>query len=570
MIMTKKTSLKLIPLGGLSGIGKNIMVFEKDNQIIIVDCGIMFPDDEMLGIDFIIPDFSYIKKNKKKVKAVILTHGHEDHIGGLPFLFKEINVPIFGTKLTIGLARIKLGNSQGDNSVKYNEINTEKSLDIGPFHINFFRVNHSIPDGVGLIINTDIGTVVHTGDFKFDYTPIDNRVTQFAKIARAGEEGVLALLCDSTNSEETGYTLPERDVGKTLLEKFEKADNRIIVATFSSHIHRIQQILDVASRLGKKVAISGKSMLKTIRISSELGYLKIPEDTIIPITKIDELPIGRLVILSTGTQGEPLSAMNRMALGEHKRVSIMKGDMVIISASPIPGNEKAISNTINMLIRQGADVFYESIAGVHVSGHAAQEEIKIMISLTRPRFFIPIHGEDKHKIQNARIAKSMGIDEANIIMAEDGDIIKMNSNMCRISSNIKPQAIYIDGVGMGNMEDMILKDRKILSANGIIFIVIEIDYDKKKILREPDFTLKGIIYIENFKELLDESRKIIVDSVKKYFDNDIMSRAGFEKFLNDRIEKFIFKKAGIRPIIITKVVSPAKYQLNPESARNGK
>ncbi|MBL7123598.1 MAG: ribonuclease J [Actinobacteria bacterium] len=557
--MSKRTSLKLIPLGGLSGIGKNMMVFEKDNQIIIVDCGIMFPDDDMPGIDFIIPDFSYIKKNKNKIKAIILTHGHEDHIGGLPFLFKEINVPVFGTRLTIGLAKVKFDNSQNVIPVKYNEINPDEPLDIGPFHIDFFRVNHSVPDGVGLIIKTDIGTIVHTGDFKFDHAPIDNRVTQFSKIARAGQEGVLALLCDSTNAEEIGFTLPERDVGKTLLEKFEKAVGRIIVATFSSHIHRIQQVLDVANILEKKVAISGKSILKTIRISTELGYLKIPEDTIVPITKIDEFPIKKIVILSTGSQGEPLSALNRMALGEHKRVSIMKGDMVIISASPIPGNERAISNTINRLIKQGADVFYESIAGVHVSGHAAQEEIKIMINLTNPKYFIPIHGEDKHRVQNAHIAESMGINENNIIIAEDGDIIKMNSNLCRVSNNLHPQTIYIDGVGMGNIEDMVLKDRKILSRNGIIFIVVGIDYAGRRILCEPDFILKGTIYIENLTEILDDSKKIIKNSLKTCFDNNMADRKMIEDFINDRLEKFIFKKARIRPIIITKVISPDRH-----------
>lgn len=557
--MSKRTSLKLIPLGGLGGIGKNMMVFEKDNQIIIVDCGIMFPDDDMPGIDFIIPDFSYVKKNKNKVKAIILTHGHEDHIGGLPFLFKEINAPVFATKLTIGLTKIKFDNSQKAIPIKYNEINPDKPLDIGPFHIDFFRVNHSIPDGLGLIIKTDIGTVVHTGDFKFDHVPIDNKVTQFSKIARAGQEGVLALLCDSTNAEEIGFTLPERDVGKTLLEKFEKASKRIIVATFSSHIHRIQQVLDVANKLEKKVAISGMSILKTVKISAKLGYLKIPEDTIVPITKIDQFPIKKIVILSTGSQGEPLSALNRMALGEHKRVRIMKGDMVIISASPIPGNERAISNTINRLIKQGADVFYESIAGVHVSGHAAQEEIKIMINLTNPKYFIPIHGEDKHKVQNARIAESMGIDGENIIIAEDGDIIKMNSNLCRVSNNLHPQTIYIDGVGMGNIKDMVLRDRKILSRNGIIFIVVGIDYVRRRILCEPDFILKGIIYIENLTEILDDSKKIIKNSIQTCFNNNMANKTMIEDFINDRLEKFIFKKARIRPIIITKVISPDKH-----------
>jgi len=557
--MSKRTSLKLIPLGGLGGIGKNMMVFEKDNQIIIVDCGIMFPDDDMPGIDFIIPDFSYVKKNKNKVKAIILTHGHEDHIGGLPFLFKEINAPVFATKLTIGLTKIKFDSSQKAIPIKYNEINPDKPLDIGPFHIDFFRVNHSIPDGLGLIIKTDIGTVVHTGDFKFDHVPIDNKVTQFSKIARAGQEGVLALLCDSTNAEEIGFTLPERDVGKTLLEKFEKASKRIIVATFSSHIHRIQQVLDVANKLEKKVAISGMSILKTVKISAKLGYLKIPEDTIVPITKIDQFPIKKIVILSTGSQGEPLSALNRMALGEHKRVGIMKGDMVIISASPIPGNERAISNTINRLIKQGADVFYESIAGVHVSGHAAQEEIKIMINLTNPKYFIPIHGEDKHKVQNARIAESMGIDGENIIIAEDGDIIKMNSNLCRVSNNLHPQTIYIDGVGMGNIKDMVLRDRKILSRNGIIFIVVGIDYVRRRILCEPDFILKGIIYIENLTEILDDSKKIIKNSIQMCFNNNMANKTMIEDFINDRLEKFIFKKARIRPIIITKVISPDKH-----------
>lgn len=557
--MSKRTSLKLIPLGGLGGIGKNMMVFEKDNQIIIVDCGIMFPDDDMPGIDFIIPDFSYVKKNKNKVKAIILTHGHEDHIGGLPFLFKEINAPVFATKLTIGLTKIKFDNSQKAIPIRYNEINPDKPLDIGPFHIDFFRVNHSIPDGLGLIIKTDIGTVVHTGDFKFDHVPIDNKVTQFSKIARAGQEGVLALLCDSTNAEEIGFTLPERDVGKTLLEKFEKASKRIIVATFSSHIHRIQQVLNVANKLEKKVAISGMSILKTVKISAKLGYLKIPEDTIVPITKIDQFPIKKIVILSTGSQGEPLSALNRMALGEHKRVRIMKGDMVIISASPIPGNERVISNTINRLIKQGADVFYESIAGVHVSGHAAQEEIKIMINLTNPKYFIPIHGEDKHKVQNARIAESMGIDGENIIIAEDGDIIKMNSNLCRVSNNLHPQTIYIDGVGMGNIKDMVLRDRKILSRNGIIFIVVGIDYVRRRILCEPDFILKGIIYIENLTEILDDSKKIIKNSIQTCFNNNMANKTMIEDFINDRLEKFIFKKARIRPIIITKVISSDKH-----------
>ncbi len=552
--MSKRNSIKMIPLGGVSGIGKNMMVLEKDNQMIIIDCGLMFPDEETPGIDFLIPDFSYVLKNVNKVKGIILTHGHEDHLGGLPFLFKKINVPIYGTKLTLGLTKIKLNGLGNTGKIEYNEIDPQKSISIGGFHIEFFRVNHSIPDGVGLIIRTDIGTIIHSGDFKFDHTPIDNKHTELHKISRAGEEGVLALLCDSTNAEEAGYTLPEKDVGKTLMDKFDKASKRIIVATFSSHIHRIQQVLDVSVKKEKKVAISGKSMLKTIKISSELGYLKIPENLIIPINNIDDFPIGDIVILSTGSQGEPLSALNRMAMDEHRGVRIMKGDMVIISASPIPGNEKAISSTINMLIKQGAEVVYESIAGVHVSGHAAQEEIKIMISLAKPQYFIPIHGENKHKIQNAQIAQSMGIDADNTLNMQNGDIVKMNMNVCRIAGNIKPKNVYVDGIGMGNIEDMVLRDRKMLSKNGVIFIALGIDIKKKKVIMEPEFSMRGMIFIENINAILNEGKKVLTDSVQNCFEDNILSKHRIEDFLLERLEKFIFKKARIRPIISLKVM----------------
>ena len=552
--MAKKNSLKLVPLGGVSGIGKNMIVIEKNNKMIIIDCGLEFPDDETPGIDFLIPDFSYVLKNINKLKAIILTHGHEDHIGGLPFLFKRLRAPIYGTKLTLGLAKTKLNNMAGMGPIEYNVIDTEKRVSIGGFDIEFFNVNHSIPDGVGLIIRTDIGNVIHSGDFKIDHHPIDGVHTELHKIARAGEEGVLALLCDSTNAEEEGYTLPERDVGRTLMDKFEKASKRIIVATFSSHIHRIQQIFDVSAKMKKKVVISGRSMLKTIKISSELKYLNIPENIMVPINNIDNFPINEIVILSTGTQGEPLSALNRMAMDEHRRISIMKDDTVIISASPIPGNEKAISNTINMLINRGAEVFYESIAGVHVSGHAAQEEIKMMISLAAPRFFIPVHGENKHKIQNAQIAQSMGIHPDNTLNIQNGDIVKMNTNICRISGNIKPKNVYVDGIGMGNIEDTVLRDRKVLSNNGIIFISVGISISKRKIIMEPDYTMRGIIFIDNIDEILRESSKLLTDSINTCFEENILEKNRIENYITDKLEKFIFKKARIRPIIALKVL----------------
>ena len=556
--MSKKNSLKIIILGGLDEVGKNIMLLEKNNQIIIIDCGLMFPDDYIPGIDFLIPDFSYIKRNASKIKALIMTHGHEDHIGALPYLYKEIDystAPIYATRLTLGLIKSKLNENQENQQIVYNEISPDDKLRIGPFNLEFFRVSHSIPDGVGLIIRTDIGTIVHTGDFKFDQNPIDGKITEFYKIAEAGKEGVLALFCDSTNAEESGFTLPERDVGKTLYEKFNNANKRIIVATFSSHIHRIQQVMDVAHQLDKKVAIVGKTILKTIRIATELGYLKIPENTIIPITKIDDFPINKIVILSTGSQGEPLSALRRMSLGEHKSVKIMKEDMVIISASPIPGNENAISSTINMLIKQGADVFYESIAGVHVSGHAASEEIKMMINLVKPKYFIPIHGEYKHRIQNARLANEIGIKENNIIIAQDGDILKLNENECRISNSLNLQTIYIDGFASGNMEDSVIRDRKTLSRNGVILITTVINSQKKEIISDPELMFKGIIYMENFDELINECKKLIIDSVKKCFLSNSFDSNNIENYINENVDKFIVKKIRIKPVIITKVIN---------------
>ncbi|MBU4293750.1 MAG: ribonuclease J [Actinobacteria bacterium] len=556
--MAKKSSLKVILLGGLNEVGKNIMVLEKDNYIIVIDCGIMFPDDYMPGIDYLIPDFSYLKKNSSRIKALIFSHGHEDHIGALPYLFRDIKdctAPIYATKLTLGLIKSKLNDNQASEQFIYNEINTDENLRIGPFNLKFFRVNHSIPDGVGMIIKTDVGTIVHTGDFKFDQYPIDGKLTEFAKIAEAGKEGVLALFCDSTSAEEKGYTLPERDVGKTLHEKFTQAGKRIIVATFSSHIHRIQQVLDVAKQLDKKVAIAGKTMLKTFKIASELGYLKIPEDTIIPITKIDEFPLKKIVLLSTGSQGEPLSALRKMSLNEHTRVQIMREDMVIISASPIPGNENAISNTINLLLKQGADVFYESIAGVHVSGHAAGEEIKMMLNLVKPKYFIPIHGEYKHRIQNAKLAGEVGMPVSSVIIAQNGDVLKLNENLCRISNNLTLQNIYIDGFGSGNTEDIVLKDRKALSRNGIIFITAAINSKKSEIIAEPDFILKGIIYIDSFGEMINEAKQLVKDLILRCFKNNLTNSSLIETNVSDNIEKFILKKIRVKPIIITKIIN---------------
>ena len=552
--MAKKTSLKLIPLGGLNEIGKNMMVLEKDNDMIVIDCGVMFPDDEFLGLDYIIPDFSYVKQNSKKLKAIIITHGHEDHIGAVPFLLKEVNAPIYANKLTLGLVELKLNDHQIFEGVNLNEIDEDSKLEIGAFTIEFFRVNHSIPDSFGVIIRTNIGTVMHSGDFKFDQNPVDNKLTDFSKISLCGREGVLALLCDSTNSEEKGYTLPEKDVGKTLSEKFSQSEGRIIIATFSSHIHRIQQIMDMSANFKRKLAISGKSLLKTIKISSELGFLKIPEDLIIPISNINDYPLKRIAILSTGTQGEPLSALYKMALNEHKRIQIMNGDMVIISASPIPGNEKAIANIINMLIKHGADVFYESIAGVHVSGHAAQEEIKMMINLVKPRYYIPIHGDNMHKVNNAKLAIEIGIPEKNVVIAQNGDVIKINSNFCKITNNINMKNIYIDGIGYGEIDDIVLKDRKLLARDGVIFNILNINPKKESLASQPEIMFRGVTYMENFDLVISDCRKLIEDSVEACFNNNIRTALNIEKYIDSRLEKYLIKKIRIKPVIMTKVI----------------
>ncbi len=559
--MAKKSSLKIVFLGGLNEVGRNIAVLEKDNSIIVIDCGIMFPDDYLPGIDYLIPDFSYLKRNASQIKAFIFTHGHEDHIGAIPFLFKEISpstAPLYATKLTIGLIKSKLSGGVPVKDISFNEVNTDERLQIGPFEIEFFRVNHSIPDNVGLIIRTDVGTVVHTGDFKFDQYPIDGRVTEFAKLAKAGQEGVLALMADSTNAEEAGYTLSEREVGKTLYEKFIQAEKRIIVATFASHIHRIQQVFDVAKKLDKKVAASGKTMLKTIKIASELGFLSIPDHTMIPITKIDEYPIKKIVLLSTGTQGEPLSALRKMALNEHPRVKIMTGDTVVISASPIPGNENAVSSTINMLLKQGANVVYESIAGVHVSGHAQGEEIKLMINLVKPQYYIPVHGEYKHRIQNAKLAGSIGIAENRIIIAQNGDVLKLNEDMCRITGSLDLQNIYIDGSYKGNTEDAVLKDRKNLSRSGIIFVAIPVYKGKLEMAGDPELVFKGVTFMENYDRILEEARELVSEFIRKCFEGSILNNQIIESQVNELLEKLIAKKEMIRPIIISKVVEVEK------------
>ena len=462
-----QSKLNIIPLGGLGEIGKNMTVFRYGDDIILVDAGLMFPEDDMLGIDLVIPDITYLVENKDKVKAIFLTHGHEDHIGALPYVMKQIGAPVYGTALTLGILQGRL-KENGVSSEACKIIKPGDKIHAGNFKVEFIRVNHSIPDAVALAIHTPIGIIIHTGDFKFDQTPVDGQVTEFNKFAEFGDQGVLALMADSTNAERPGYTQSEKIVGQTFDDEFRYAKNRIIVATFSSNVHRIQQVVDSAVRYKRKVAVIGRSMVNVVNISMELGYLKIPEGVLIDIDESNNYTPDKIVIITTGSQGEPMSALTRMAMSDHKKVDIVPGDTVIISATPIPGNEKLVSRTIDHLYKLGADVIYEKSNGVHVSGHASQEEIKMMHNLVRPKFFIPVHGEYRHLIKHAQLAGSLGMPRENIVVGENGSIIELTRNSIGINGRVPSGKVLVDGLGVGDVGNIVLRDRRQLSQDGIM------------------------------------------------------------------------------------------------------
>ncbi|MBI5810982.1 MAG: ribonuclease J, partial [Deltaproteobacteria bacterium] len=467
-----KHSLRLIPLGGLGEIGMNMLAMEYGDSIIVIDCGLMFPDESMLGIDIVVPDITYLKKNREKVRAFIITHGHEDHTGGLPFVLKEINAPIYATALTLGLIKEKLGEFDLLKSTEFMTVRPRDRISIGPFDIEFIRVSHSIVDGCGLAITTPAGVVVHTGDFKMDQTPVDGEVLDYARFADYGERGVLALLSDSTNVEREGYTLSERVIGHNLEEIFRRCEGRIIVAAFSSNIHRVQQVMDAAEKFGRKVILNGKSMVANARIARTLGYLRSSEGLIADLKDLDTLPLQRVVLLTTGSQGEPMSALTRMALDNHKQIKVIRGDTVILSSKFIPGHEKAISAMMNHLYRRGADVIYEKVSEVHVSGHASQEELKIMINLVKPRYFMPVHGEYRHLVLHGRLAEKVGIPKENVMISENGDVVEFTEEGVRKGEKAEVGKVFIDGKGVGDVGTMVLKDRLHLSDAGMVLVVL--------------------------------------------------------------------------------------------------
>ena len=509
-----QSKLNIIPLGGLGEIGKNMTVFRYGDDIILVDAGLMFPEDDMLGIDLVIPDITYLVENKDKVKAIFLTHGHEDHIGALPYVMKQIGAPVYGTALTLGILQGRL-KENGVSSEACKIIKPGDKIHAGNFKVEFIRVNHSIPDAVALAIHTPIGIIIHTGDFKFDQTPVDGQVTEFNKFAEFGDQGVLALMADSTNAERPGYTQSEKIVGQTFDDEFRYAKNRIIVATFSSNVHRIQQVVDSAVRYKRKVAVIGRSMVNVVNISMELGYLKIPEGVLIDIDESNNYTPDKIVIITTGSQGEPMSALTRMAMSDHKKVDIVPGDTVIISATPIPGNEKLVSRTIDHLYKLGADVIYEKSNGVHVSGHASQEEIKMMHNLVRPKFFIPVHGEYRHLIKHAQLAGSLGMPRENIVVGENGSIIELTRNSIGINGRVPSGKVLVDGLGVGDVGNIVLRDRRQLSQDGIMIVVVTIDKDTCTVVSGPDIVSRGFVYVREAEGLMETAKEKVQQALDK-------------------------------------------------------
>jgi len=546
----KFKKIKITPLGGLLEIGKNLTVFEYGSDIVILDCGLAFPDDDMLGVDMVIPDWTYLVKHQNRIKGIVLTHGHEDHIGAIPYFLKEFNVPVYGTKLTLGILKYKLEEHGIVNSTKTIVVNPGETFKLGDFKIEYIRSNHSIADAVAVALHTPAGVVLHTGDFKIDPTPIDGEMIDLARIGQLGNEGVLALMSDSTNAERSGYTMSERTVGKTFDSIFENCDKRIFVATFASNIHRVQQVINAAVKHKRKVAVSGRSMENVLSAAIELGYMKIPKNTLISLDEINRYPKNQLVIITTGSQGEPMAALSRMAFSGHKKANIENGDLVIISASPIPGNEKAISNVINELLKHGAEVVYEALADVHVSGHACQEELKIILALAKPKYFIPVHGEYKHLCAHREIAMQMGIPSKNIIMMDNGKMLEITKTSAKIVDTVPAGKILVDGLGVGDVGNIVLRDRKHLAQDGLIVIVLTIDKASNTVVAGPDIISRGFVYVREAENLMDEMRYAAMDALDECMDKNITDWSSIKTNLKNAVGGYIFSKTKRKPMIL--------------------
>ena len=546
----EKAKVKIIPLGGLNEIGKNMTAIEYKNDIVIIDCGLKFPDEDMFGIDVVIPDITYLLKHKDKVSGIFLTHGHEDHIGALPYVLKQLNVPVYGTKLTLGIVQSKL---KEHNLLSTTELITVKPRDVvrlNSVSIEFIKTNHSIADSVAIAIHTPLGAVLHTGDFKVDYTPIDGEPMDFARFAELGKKGVLLMMADSTNVERPGYTMSEKIVGESLCRIFGKSKGRIIVATFASNIHRIQQIIDAAAMYGRKVAVSGRSMENIVQVAIELGYIKIEKENLVSIDQINKYNNDEIVIITTGSQGEPMSALARMATSEHRKVNIVSGDTIIISATPIPGNEKLVSRVIDQLFKKGAEVVYGSSEAVHVSGHACQEELKLMQTLVRPKYFIPVHGEYRHLKQHGELANSIGVPKSNILIPEIGDVIEVTRNSIKKSGSVISGQIFVDGLGVGDVGNIVIRDRKHLSQDGILTVVVTLSKENKAIIAGPDIISRGFVYVRESEKLMDEARDIVRNVFAKCEEQKITDWSTLKSTVRDELRSFLYEKTKRKPMIL--------------------
>jgi len=540
--------LKIIPLGGVGQIGKNMMVFEYDDQLLIVDCGLMFPESDMLGIDIVIPDMDYVFERKDRVRAIIVTHGHEDHVGGLPYLMRHVHAPLYATRLTRGLIEVKLREHHLLADAELHTVSPKDVLHLDPFTVEFFRVCHSIPDGVGLGITTPVGLVVHSGDFKFDQTPVDGKLTDFAKLAELGGRGVLALFSDSTNSETAGHTPSEQVVGETFDRIFAQAKGRIIVATFASNISRVQQVIDMARKYNRRMGIIGRSMVNYAKKAAELGYLDLPAEELLTPQQMNELPPHKVAIACTGSQGEPTSALVRMALGEHRTVNIRPGDSVIVSATPIPGNEELVNRTINNLFRAGAEVYHHERMQVHVSGHASREEHKLMLNLVRPRFFVPIHGEYRHLVHHALMAEQVGVPRENIFVVESGTVLEFGPDWGRVNGQVTEGHVMVDGLGIGDVGNVVLRDRHLLSRDGFVVVVVGVDAESGQVVVGPDIITRGFVYIRESGDLIEEASQRVREALRRGAGPVAAS------VVKSTLASFLYEQTKRRPMILPVVI----------------
>jgi ribonuclease J len=551
--LSKQKTIRITPLGGIGEIGKNLWVFEYADEIIVIDCGLCFPREDMLGVDYVIPDITYLKKNKEKIRAVLITHGHEDHIGATPYLLSEMGAPVYGTDLTLALIETKLAEHKVDG-VSLNVIKPGDTVTAGAFRVEAIKVTHSIDAALGYAIHTPAGLLVHTGDFKVDHTPVDGKVMDLAKFADLGDKGVLALLSDSTNAESPGYTMSESRVGEMFENYFKAAPGRIIVATFASNIHRLQQVVNASRRYGRKICLSGRSMLKIAKVAKQLGYLDLDEELLVEPEELDKHKKNRIVILTTGSQGETMSGLVRMAAGEHKKLSMIPGDLVIISSTPIPGNERYVSDVINMLYRKGANVINEGVADVHVSGHACEEELKLMLSLTRPKYFIPIHGEYRHLYRHAALAENMGIKRSHIFIPEIGKVIEVGQKFSQFTETIPSGSVIIDGLGVGDVGQVVLRDRKLLSQDGLFIVVVTLSAETGELVSGPEIISRGFVYMRESTDLLEAARRMIVDIIEDCVKNKITEWTTIKGRIKKALRSFLYDNTKRNPMILPVII----------------